>query len=61
MFLPSEPEMLLSLINMKLRDNYSSLENMCDDLDVDYTEVMNKIEAAGLRYDSGINQLKQKW
>lgn len=60
MFLPSEPEMLLSLINMKLRDNYSSLENMCDDLDVDYTEVMNKIEAAGLRYDSGINQLKQK-
>ncbi len=60
MFLPSEPEMLLSLINMKLRDNYSSLENMCDDLDADYTEVMNKIEAAGLRYDSGINQLKQK-
>ncbi|MEE3494717.1 MAG: DUF4250 domain-containing protein [Butyrivibrio sp.] len=30
--LPKDPVMLLSYMNMKLRDNYSSLEALCDDL-----------------------------
>ena len=31
--LPKEPNMLLSVINTKLRDFYDSLDSLCDDLD----------------------------
>ena len=30
--LPNNPTILLSIINMKLRDFYSSLDKLCDDL-----------------------------
>ena len=32
MSLPNDPMMLFSFINMKLRDNYSSLDDLCRDL-----------------------------
>ena len=32
MALPKDPIMLLSVVNMKLRDTYSSLDALCDDL-----------------------------
>ena len=32
--LPKDPAMLLSAVNMKLRDFYDSLDALCDDLDV---------------------------
>ena len=32
--IPQDPVMLLSFINLKLRDYYGSLEQLCDDLDV---------------------------
>ena len=32
MTLPEDPMMLFSFINMKLRDNYSSLDELCDDM-----------------------------
>lgn len=60
MNLPNEPGMLLSFINMRLRDNYSSLDDMCDDLDFDYQELLIKLEALGIRYDKENNQLKEK-
>lgn len=60
MFLPSEPGMLLSMLNMKLRDNYSSLEDLCDDMDIDMQELIGKITNAGLYYDRATNQLKEK-
>lgn len=60
MNLPQEPGMLLSFINMRLRDNYSSLEDMCDDLDFDYQELLDKLTKLGIRYDSENNQLKEK-
>ena len=34
MKLPEEPVMLLSFVNMKLRDQYASLDDLCDDLNV---------------------------
>ena len=37
--LPQDPVMLLSYMNMKLRDNYSSLEALCDDLDISKEEL----------------------
>ncbi len=35
MQLPNDPVMLFSYVNLKLRDYYSDLEEMCEDLDVD--------------------------
>ena len=41
MSLPNDPMMLFSFINMKLRDNYSSLDDLCEDLQVNKTLVLN--------------------
>ena len=41
--LPNNPTILLSIINMKLRDFYSSLDKLCDDLDEDKEEIINEI------------------
>lgn len=60
MTLPSEPNMLLSFINLKLRDQYSSLENMIDELDLDPQEIVAMLDKAGIRYDRENNQLKFK-
>ena len=42
MTMPKDPVMLLSFVNLKLRDYYSSLDAMCDDLDIDKQEILNK-------------------
>ena len=36
---PKNPFVLLSYINTKLRDNYSSMDELCDDLDYDKSEI----------------------
>ena len=36
-----DPNMLLSLINTKLRDFYRNLDDLCDDLDYDKDEIIN--------------------
>jgi phage-related protein len=37
--LPNDPIMLLSAVNMKLRDQYPSLDALCEDMDVDKDEI----------------------
>ena len=46
--LPTDPFILLSYVNTKLRDEYSSLDKMCDDLDIDRTELERKLGEAGV-------------
>lgn len=58
MMIPSEPNMLLSFINLKLRDQYSSLDELCDDLDLDVLEIRTQLEASKIYYDAESNQLK---
>lgn len=53
-----DPNMLLSLINTKLRDNYSSLENLCDDLNYNEDEVKSILAKIGYYYDEKVNQFK---
>ena len=48
--------MLLSVVNMKLRDFYSSLDALCDDLDCNRAELENSLRSIGYEYDSGANQ-----
>lgn len=54
--LPSDPNILLSYINTKLRDEFPSLDELCDSLDADKDEIINTLKAAGYRYDPVINQ-----
>ncbi len=58
--LPKEPGMLLSMINMKLRDRYPSFKELCDDLDESESEISDILDKAGYRYDEATNQFKGK-
>lgn len=53
---PKDPVMLLSFINLKLRDYYKNLEACCDDLDISKAELTEKLAGIGYQYDEGRNQ-----
>ena len=55
MELPKDPMMLFSVINMKLRDCYSSLDELCEDMDVDKEELVSQLKAAGFEYSAEHN------
>ncbi len=54
--IPSDPVMLLSFVNLKLRDFYDSLEAMCEDLDISSGEIQEKLASLDYHYDAGKNQ-----
>ncbi len=54
--LPKDSAILLSFVNMKLRDSYSSLEDLCADLDADPAAITAALAALDYRYDAGRNQ-----
>ena len=39
MALPNDPIMLLSVVNLKLRDYFKNLDALCEDLDADKTDL----------------------
>ena len=53
---PKDPVMLLSFVNLKLRDYFDSLERLCEELDVEQSEIVDKLSGIGYRYDQGKNQ-----
>ena len=54
--LPGDPVMLLSVVNTKLRDYYSTLDVLCEDMQVDKQELIGKLEMIDYTYDAGSNQ-----
>ena len=50
--------MLLSMVNMKLRDQYDSLEELCYALDVNQEELVKELEDAGFEYFPELNQFR---
>ena len=54
--LPRDPVMLLSVVNTKLRDYYSTLDVLCEDMQVDKQELIGKLEMIDYTYDAGCNQ-----
>ncbi len=56
--LPNDPVMLLSFVNMKLRDSYNGLDAMCDDLCADKDEIISKLSGIGYEYDEQENRFK---
>ena len=55
MNLPKDPMMLYSVINLKLRDFYSNLDALCEDMDVNKEELVTILAAAGFEYDKEHN------
>lgn len=54
--IPQDPIMLLSFVNLKLRDYYSNPDIMCDDLDINRTEIEEKLKNAGYEYNEQLNK-----
>lgn len=54
--IPNDPMILLSYINTKLRDDYKSLDLLCDDLQIDKAELESKLSAIDYKYDSELNK-----
>lgn len=54
--IPKDPMMLLSFINLKLRDYYPSFDALCEDLDVDGREIAEKLSAIDYHYNCEKNQ-----
>lgn len=58
MYIPSDPDMLFSMVNMKLRDMYDSFEELCDCEDIEPAVVLLRLQAAGYEYNEDINQFR---
>lgn len=56
MILPKDPVMLLSLINTKLRDYNSSLDDFCKENDLNEDEIKEKLEMIDYHYNEERNQ-----
>ncbi|SFP78893.1 protein of unknown function [Butyrivibrio proteoclasticus] len=57
--IPQDPVMLLSFINMKLRDEYGNLEALSEGLDIsndELQEIVSKLNAIGYTYDKANNK-----
>ena len=54
--LPKDPVILMSFINTKLRDEYSSLEDLCAALDVEPADITGTLAALDYHYDPMHNQ-----
>lgn len=59
MEIPQDPYMLLSYVNMKLRDgDYESLSDLCASIDCDEESLVQKLKDAGFEYIDSIKQFK---
>ena len=59
MILPEDDFILLSLINTKLRDEYSSFAELCEEEGVSQQEIINRLEGLGYRYTPGYAAFKR--
>lgn len=53
-----DPNILLSLVNTKLRDEYSSLDILCEDMDIDKMLVIERLKKIDYHYDNNKNSFK---
>ncbi len=54
--LPNQPMILLSFVNTKLRDDYASLDELCEDFHVAKDEVEEKLASIDYEYDETLNK-----
>lgn len=53
---PKDPAMLMSWVNMKLRDFYGSLDELCDDLEIDRNDLEERLGKVGFEYNAELNK-----
>lgn len=58
MNIPKDPMILLSFVNTKLRDEYSTLEEFCKEHDLDVEALKKKLEEIGFQYNTEQKQFK---
>ncbi|MCF0159723.1 MAG: DUF4250 domain-containing protein [Bacteroidaceae bacterium] len=56
--LPHDPIMLMSLLNMKLRDQFDSLDDLCDELEIQQKDVESILAPMGFEYIPEVNQFR---
>ena len=54
--LPRDPFMLMSLINMKLRDYYPSLDALCEDMNIEKEVLTTTLGSIGMEYNPDTNK-----
>ncbi len=58
MAIPQDPVILLSYINTRLRDYYNNLKELCQDLNINERELVEKLKTIQYEYDPVQNQFK---
>lgn len=58
--LPNDIHMLVSMINMKLRDDDMSLSHVLDIHDLNENDFLKRLDENDYYYDEKINQIKAK-
>ena len=56
MNLPKDPMLLLSVVNTNLRDQYTSLDALCEDMQADREKMETKLQNIDYTYDENTNQ-----
>ena len=54
--LPEDPMILFSFINTKIRDNYASLDELCDDMHISKADLVAKLGSVGFEYNPPQNK-----
>lgn len=54
--IPQDPMILLSYLNTKLRDEYKSLDLLCHDLQLDKSDIIQKMSSIDYAYDDALNR-----
>lgn len=54
--IPNDPVMLLSYVNLKLRDYYDSLDKLCEELSVGREDIIMKLASIDYHYNEERNQ-----
>ncbi len=55
MKLTNDKHILLSIINTKLRDQYASLEELCDDLEINMEDLIQRLKLIHYEYNRELN------
>ncbi len=56
--MPKDPVMLMSFINMKMRDEYRTLEDFCMSYSLDKTRLIAEMENAGFSWLPSVRQFR---
>ena len=54
--IPQDPMILFSFINMKLREQYPSLDALCEDMEIDKEQLLATLASVGFEYSEENNK-----